>query len=107
MFGGSLGSLSVPDLRLWTHRGRVRDWWKPISATTLTREASDPLVNQINHFAEVIQGRAEPLVSGQEGLRTLQVIEAIQLAAQSGQTVFVGRDSENQNRTGRRQRSKV
>jgi len=96
MLGGSHGSLSVPDLRLWTHRDGARDWWKPISATTLTREASDPLMNQIAHFAEVIQGHAEPLVSGREGLRTLQVIESIQLAAQTEQTVFVGRDDESQ-----------
>lgn len=89
LIGGALGSLSVPDLRLWTHQGGVRDWWTPISATVLTREASDPLVNQIAHFAQVILGEAPPLVSGREGLRTLQVIEAIQTACLTGQTVEI------------------
>lgn len=88
LFGGTHGSLSVPDLTLWSHQGE-RDWWNPISATTLPREASDPLVNQIAHFADVIAGKEAPLVSGSEGLKTLQVIEAIQLAAKSEEQVIV------------------
>ncbi len=87
--GGSHGSLSLPDLRLWTHKDGLRDWWTPISATTLTREASDPLVNQMAHFADVIMGTAAPLVSGKEGLQTLMVIEAIQTACITGQVVPV------------------
>ncbi len=93
LLGGTHGSLSVPDLTLWTHRGE-RDWWTPISATTLPRDASNPLVNQIGHFAAVIAGREAPLVSGEEGLKTLQVIEAIQSAAQSGAPVPIGGTAE-------------
>lgn len=89
MIGGSQGSLSVPDLRLWTHQGGVQDWWTPISATSLTRGASDPLVNQMAHFARVVRREEAPLVSGTEGLLTLQVIEAIQQACASGETVQI------------------
>lgn len=88
LLGGSHGSLSVPDLTLWSHKGE-RDWWNPISATTMLREASNPLVNQISHFAAVIRGEEQPLVSGEEGLKTLQVVEAIQTAARTGETVFI------------------
>lgn len=84
--GGSHGSLSIPDLALWTH-DQERDWWSPISATKLTSEYSDPLINQIVHFAAVIKGEASPLVSGREGLRTLAVIDAIQSAAKTGHIV--------------------
>ncbi len=87
--GGTHGSLSVPDLRLWTHE-ETRDWWTPMSADTIERNASDPLINQIDHFSAVIQKQAEPLVSGREGLRTLQVIEAIQIAAKSKEFVEIG-----------------
>ncbi len=87
--GGTHGSLSVPDLKLWTHQEQ-RDWWTPISATILPHETSDPLINQIDHFSDVIAGTALPLVSGREGLRTLQVIEAIQIAAQTKKCVEVG-----------------
>lgn len=85
---GDAGALSVPDLRLWTHEG-APDWWAPIRATSLLRGNADPLVGQIGHFAEVVAGRAAPRVSGREGLRTLQVIEAIQSSADVGARVAV------------------
>ena len=81
LIGGSHGSLSVPDLRLWSYADGQRDWWSPISATTLTRAATDPLVRQIVHF-----------VTGWEGLQTLKVIEAIQRSAQTGQTVEIKKE---------------
>ena len=84
--GGSHGALSVPDLTLWHHDG-ARDWWSPLSTTKLLPEPSDPLVNQIKHFAAVIKCEAEPLVSGREGLCTLAVIDAIQRAARTGETI--------------------
>ncbi|MFD1341516.1 Gfo/Idh/MocA family protein [Litorisediminicola beolgyonensis] len=88
--GGTDGALSIPDMRLWTHRG-APDWWMPISATSLVRGASDPLVNQIRHFVEVVLGREEPLVSGLEGVRTLQVVEGIQVSAQRRERVSIPR----------------
>lgn len=72
--GGSLGSLSVPDLRIWRHEGGV-DWWAPIGAMNTPFPQSDPLVNQMRHFGEVIAGRAAPLVSAREGMATLRVVE--------------------------------
>lgn len=89
LLGGSEGSLSIPDLRLWTHQDGMRDWWTPISATSLKCGASDPLVNQVKHFVEVARRKCEPLVSGREGLRTLQVIEAIQESCRTGETIKI------------------
>jgi predicted dehydrogenase len=80
LIGGSDGALSLPDLRLWRHEGG-KSWWNPISATSMPRASADPLINQIDHFADVIRGIATPLVSAEEGLRTMQVIEGIQTAA--------------------------
>ena len=84
--GGTQGSLSIPDLSLWTH-DQARDWWSPMSANVLSCELSDPLINQIKHFASIIRKNALPLVSGREGLRTLAVIEAIQIAAKTGRKI--------------------
>jgi predicted dehydrogenase len=47
----------------------------------MPRATSDPLINQIKHFAEVIRRNEAPLVDANEGLRTMQVVEAIQVAA--------------------------
>jgi len=84
--GGTQGSLSIPDLSFWTH-DQARDWWSPMSANVLSCDLSDPLINQIKHFASVIRKNALPLVSGREGLRTLAVIEAIQIAAKTGRKI--------------------
>lgn len=89
LIGGSEGGLSLPDLRVWRH-GAVPDWWTPISATSLTCCTEDPLVTQIYHFARVIRGEEAPLVSGLEGMRSLEVVEAIAIAAQTGVEVRFG-----------------
>lgn len=88
LIGGSEGALSVPDLRLWQHEGGA-SWWNPINNTTVPVNNSDPLVNQIAHFADVIRGKANPLVDGEEGLKTLEIVEAIQRAATSQKLVRV------------------
>ena len=93
LIGGSAGSLSIPDLRLWHHENRSQDWWTPISATSQICERSDPLVNQLQHFANVIKGKEEPLVSGVEGLNTLRVIEAIQNSVATGKTEMLTKRS--------------
>ena len=84
--GGSRASLSIPDMKIW-HHGETPDWWTPISATMPPRQSSDPLVNQLAHFVQVICGETPPLVSAAEGCRTLAVIEAIQTSAHDLQPV--------------------
>ncbi|CTQ51834.1 4-carboxy-2-hydroxymuconate-6-semialdehyde dehydrogenase [Roseibium album] len=96
MIGGSQGALSLPDMRVWSHDKQQQDWWTPMSATSLLRDASDPLVNQIRHFRDVVQSGAEPVVTGAEGLRTLQVVEAIQVSARQRARVEIPR---NENKT--------
>lgn len=84
LIGGSHGGLSIPDLKVWTHEGGKQDWWSPISADVAGHDASDPLVNQLRHFRDVIRGTATPLVSAEEGLRSLEVVEAIARSAADG-----------------------
>ncbi len=86
IIGGSDGSLTIPDLTLWTHNG-VKSWVEDISSTTLDQASSSPLLNQITHFGRVIEGCETPLVSGAEGLKSLQVVEAIQQAAISKERI--------------------
>lgn len=88
LLGGSKGSISIPDLRVWRHEGKP-DWWNPFKTEMIAANGDDPLMAQALHFAKVIQGVEQPLVSGLEGLRTLQVIEAIQTAAEIGKTVEI------------------
>ncbi|HEY3263224.1 MAG TPA: Gfo/Idh/MocA family oxidoreductase [Pseudonocardiaceae bacterium] len=86
---GTAGSLSVPTMRVKVFRG-ARSWWEPFEAYSEPIERTDPLANQIEHFAAVIRGAAEPIVSGRDGLNTLLVTDAVVEAARTGQIVATG-----------------
>lgn len=83
---GTEGGLSLPQNLLWHHPSNGH-WMTPIAATSFPTPSTDPLIAQIEHFAAVIRGEAEPLVSGQEGIRSLMVIEALLRSADLGKPV--------------------
>ena len=68
-------------------RDADRSWYKPFCRETLVVERKDPLAEQIAHFAAVIRGEAEPLVSARDGLQNLRVTEAIVEAARTGSVI--------------------
>jgi len=43
----------------------------------ITVEGEEPLELELRHFVECVRGQAQPLVSGEDGLRSLQVAEAL------------------------------
>ncbi|MBL4916271.1 Gfo/Idh/MocA family protein [Szabonella alba] len=88
LIGGTEGALDLPRLRLWRHEGR-QGWWEPLAATIHPHDRADPLIRQIAQFAAVIRGTEAPLVSGRDGMKTLQVIEAIKLAAAERRRVLI------------------
>lgn len=83
-----MGSLSVPTMRLKTYaKEEDRSWFKPFQCRTVDLHREDPLRLQMDHFLQVIQGSATPLVSARDGLQNLRVVEAIAQAAQTKQAV--------------------
>lgn len=64
-----------------------RSWHKGLTKSTIALEVVDPLARQIAHFADVIRGRAKPLVSVRDGLQNLRVVDAILEAAKTGRVV--------------------
>ena len=85
---GTQGSLSVPTMRMKTYGG-TRSWWEPFTTSTESVERSDPLANQVKHFAEVILGEAEPICSGRDGLKTMKVVDAVVESASTGRPVTI------------------
>jgi predicted dehydrogenase len=83
---GTLGSLSLPDLGLWQYQGE-RSWHAELSHEESRVHTADPYTRQLEHFANVIAGQAEPLCSALDGLRTLQATLAVHDAAVSGQSI--------------------
>lgn len=88
---GTHGSLSIPTMRLRTYaRDEDRSWFKPFRSSAVPLQRADPLALQMAHFADVIRGRAQPLVSGRDGLMNLRVVDAIARAARDGGIVNIG-----------------
>ncbi len=82
---GTAGSLSIPTMRLRTYATGVEpSWTEPFETEIIAVERADPLVRQLEHFCAVIRGAAEPLVTVEDGVRNLAVIEAILEAIRTG-----------------------
>lgn len=92
VLSGTDGSLAVPTMR-WHGYGHAkeRSWWQPFAVEQFACRSGNPLTRQLEHFADVVRGDAEPLVSARDGLRNLAVIEAIAEAARTGCVVELPR----------------
>lgn len=83
LLAGTAGALAVPSLRFWRHEG-VPSWQSPLPEERLGVEAADPIRVQAGHFADVIRGRAEPLITARDAARTLEATLAVAAAAEAG-----------------------
>lgn len=82
VIAGTRGYLSVPTFRLKYHAAETEpSWWSPFDEQTVDVVRREPLACQLEHFVQVIRGEAEPLVSAADGLRNLQITEAIARSA--------------------------
>lgn len=85
---GTMGSLSIPTMQVSRYASEAdRSWHKPLQRSKIELEVLDPLAVQIDHFADVICGQAQPLVTARDGLENLRVVDAIVEAAQTGRAV--------------------
>jgi len=87
-FVGTAASLGFPRMELWSYAdaGR-RGWGHPLERQRIDVPAVDPLRAQLEHFCRVIRGGDEPLVSAEEGARSLAVALAAHESARRGTAV--------------------
>lgn len=90
IFSGTEGSLSVPNMELWSY-AQQPGWHAPLSRETIAAAAFEPLAEQLRHFCAVITGREQPLISAEDAMGTLAVVEAVSEAARTGQSISPGR----------------
>jgi len=90
LFAGTKGSLSVPTMELWSYPGEG-GWYAPLARIAVDVPTADPLVEQLRHFCAVIAGREAPLISAEDAMGTLAVVEAVREAALTGNRVSPGR----------------
>lgn len=77
-FLGSKASLTFPGmLKVYYADPAKMGWQYPLTREHLDIKSRDPYPLQLSHFCRVIQGKEEPRTSGEDALRTLRVVAAI------------------------------
>ena len=74
---GTRGAVSFPSLTVWTG---AKNWSQAPQPHCQRSGEGVPLITQLEHFADVIAGRADPLVDAGEGRRSLQATLEIEQA---------------------------
>lgn len=77
---GTQASLTVPDLRLFSHRSG-ENWHHALEQTRLEIPEENAYVNQLRHFAALMQGDAPPLAGIEAALATQAALEAVFVSA--------------------------
>lgn len=88
---GTQGSLAVPTMRTWTYAGAAGEpgWLTPFKEQTLALDAVDPLAAQLDHFCDLIAGKAEPIITVSDALQSLLTVEAVRQSIITGATVVL------------------
>ena len=81
---GTLGTLSIPSMRLQHVTEGEGSWYQPLSIQELSYEALDPLVLQLNHFLDMIEQGVPAKVSARDGLENLKAVMAIERSIREG-----------------------
>jgi predicted dehydrogenase len=76
---GTEGSIAVPSLRTWFYE-KEKNWFNPLSKGQLVVKEQDPLVMQLNHFLDIIEGKATPIITVADALENVKIIELVQKA---------------------------
>ncbi|WP_077307640.1 Gfo/Idh/MocA family protein [Terribacillus halophilus] len=87
-FFGTKGSLAFPSFRCFRYSEDQYGWKHALKEERFTLEApGDPITAELEHFEAVLKGDISPRVTGEEGLKTLEILEAINLSVQEKRKV--------------------
>jgi predicted dehydrogenase len=87
--GGTKGSIQFPNLKQWYNK-KERSWWKEIyHKDESTRSSRYTLVNQIDHLCDVVRAKTKPKISGNDGLISLKIFDAILKSSKSGKKIKI------------------
>ena len=89
MIGGTKGSIQFPNLKYWFYK-KERSWWNKIFLKSDIKKKDDnTLVNQIDHFSDVVLKKVKPKVNGNDGLNSLIIFAAITKSAKTGKKIKI------------------
>lgn len=84
--GGTQGSLSLPRLHKFSYDGEA-SWHKPLQMDIPAVDPQLPHKMQLEHFIDVVNGKAEPIVPPEDNVKTLETLMAIKLATETNELI--------------------
>jgi predicted dehydrogenase len=87
---GTQGSLAVPTLHTWTHTPASAGepgWYTPFTEKNIALDAVDPLAAQLAHFCDLMDGKAQPIITVADALQSLRAVEAVRRSIATGAVV--------------------
>lgn len=91
---GSEGTLSVGDMKVTKHRqGDDKSWSHPLVEEIIAVGTDVPFDEQIKHFVRVVREDEMPRCSIEDGVRAVEVVEALKEAMKTGQPIDIDRTS--------------
>ena len=89
MIGGTKGSIQFPNLKYWFYK-KERSWCNKIFLKSdINKKDDNTLVNQIDHFSDVVLKKVKPKVNGNDGLNSLKIFAAITKSAKTGKKIKI------------------
>ena len=85
---GTAGALEFPDLAVWKHTGG-EGWNHPMERHGVPYAGADAYARQTAHFCAVIRGDEAPIITAEDGARTLASVTAVFEAAETGRRVVL------------------
>lgn len=87
---GTQGSLSVPTMHTWSYDPQSKGepgWMTPFTEKNIALEAVDPLAAQLDHFCDLMAGKAGPIITVADALQSLLAVEAVRRSIATGKAV--------------------
>ncbi|MDW7659029.1 MAG: Gfo/Idh/MocA family oxidoreductase, partial [Bacillota bacterium] len=81
-FFGTRGSIAFPSMRLFYYDDNNYGWEEPLLEETVSCVKNDPMTAELCHFIQVVRGQEDPLVTGEDALETLRIIQAVKQSAE-------------------------
>ncbi len=90
---GTRSSIEFTSLKQWAYKNNDGHWGNQIYSKENNQDnqldGEVALTAQLTHFGNMINGRASPLVTVQDGVQSVRVVEAIHSAANQGSSISV------------------
>jgi predicted dehydrogenase len=87
---GTRGALAMPTLIWYSYPADSEaEWRTPMIRQFLPRRSGNSYSHQLRHFVEVVRGTTPPLVSAEDAVRSLAVVEAARASAERNAAVDV------------------